>query len=645
MTLTTYLLEQGEPDGQAWLISNWDQGFASPTEWQADNVYQEGESTFLQLDAGTINEPGTNQFAGAEIQSNVEASTGTWSWQVKAPEMVPGAVFGMFLFQADWGNPRLEFDMEIVGDDPTKIEIVTHMAMADGRVKTVYRIVQLDFDPSADVNDYEVSLDGTSATFRINDEVVATFDKEDFGGYWRSGEVRSYTNLWATQHSAWAGTIDPATLPIRAEILDSGWGSDVVAAVNWIGTPEADHYRGTALDDTLGGADGADLLHGEAGTDSIYGEGGDDALYGWTGADHIHGGSGHDQLFGEAGDDRLHGGDGDDTLDGGAGNDTLQGGAGIDTLRGGLGADTYLLSVAGDVIVEAPDGGGDTVLAGYTYTLLGNLENLLLTGTGNLKGTGNELGNHLVGNSGSNVLVGRGGNDTLQGGAGVDRLDGGAGNDIYITDAADVVMELASGGTADLIRSAFSRALDANVEHLELLGTARINGTGNALANSVTGNSGVNTLSGLGGNDILQGGGGADRLLGGAGHDRLQGGAGLDNLSGGLGNDSFVFASRAQAGDVITDFRNVVGDNDDFRIGAAAFGGGLEGGRQLLASQFQVAMDNVLQGPAEANIRFIFEIDATKLWFDSNGSAAGGLMLVADLQAGARMGPSDIWLM
>ena len=216
MTLTTYLLEQGEPDGQAWLISNWDQGFASPTEWQADNVYQEGETTFLQLDADSIREPGTNQFAGAEIQSNVEATTGTWGWQVKAPQMVPGAVFGMFLFQADWGSPRLEFDMEIVGDDPTRVEIVTHMAMADGRIQTVYRMVQLGFDPSAGVNDYEISLDGSSATFWINGLVVATFDKEDFGGYWRSGEVRSYTNLWATQASGWAGTMDPATLPIRA---------------------------------------------------------------------------------------------------------------------------------------------------------------------------------------------------------------------------------------------------------------------------------------------------------------------------------------------------------------------------------------------------------------------------------------------
>ncbi|MDP8919670.1 MAG: calcium-binding protein [Pseudomonadota bacterium] len=323
----------------------------------------------------------------------------------------------------------------------------------------------------------------------------------------------------------------------------------------------------------------------------------------------------------------------------------MDGGAGIDRLRGGLGDDTYDLAVTGDVVVEVLNAGVDTVRAGYTYILRTNVENLVLTGSTDLNGTGNDLGNHLIGNGGSNLLVGLGGDDTLLGGAGIDRLEGGAGNDIYIIDAGDVVIELADGGSADLIRSRTSRVLDANVENLQLMGSAQVNGTGNALGNWMAGNIGANVLSGREGNDNLQGGGGADRLWGGAGQDRLQGGAGLDILSGGLGNDSFVFTGLAQAGDVIIDFRNAAGDNDIFRISAAGFGGGLVGGRQLMASQFQISEDTVLQGAAEANIRFIFESDATKLWFDSNGSAAGGLLLVADLQAGASMGPADIWLM
>ena len=161
----------------------------------------------------------------------------------------------------------------------------------------------------------------------------------------------------------------------------------------------------------------------------------------------------------------------------------------------------------------------------------------------------------------------------------------------------------------------------------------------------VTGDARANTLRGGVGTDTLVGGGDNDRLDGGAGADKLQGGAGVDNVSGGLGNDTFVFAAPGEAGDSVTDLRNVSGDNDLFHISAAAFGSGLVGGRQLAASQFQIANDTVLQGSAEANIRFIFEADVAKLWFDSNGSAAGGLRLVADLQAGVTMAGADIWLM
>jgi Ca2+-binding RTX toxin-like protein len=92
--------------------------------------------------------------------------------------------------------------------------------------------------------------------------------------------------------------------------------------------------------------------------------------------------------------------------------------------------------------------------------------------------------------------------------------------------------------------------LGANIENLTLIGAALINGTGNALNNTLTGNAAANLLSGLVGNDILNGGAGIDILIG---------GAGKDTLSGGLGNDSFDFNTFSEMGlgltrDVITDF-------------------------------------------------------------------------------------------
>jgi len=173
----------------------------------------------------------------------------------------------------------------------------------------------------------------------------------------------------------------------------------------------------------------------------------------------------------------------------------------VDTLTGGLGNDTYVVDDAADLVVENLGEGTDLVQSSVSTTLSANVENLTLTGTAAINGTGNELNNALTGNTADNVL---------DGGAGTDTLTGGTGNDSYFVDStADVVTEAASAGTDSVFASA-SYTLATNVENLTLTGTAAINGTGNTLANVLSGNSAANTLSG---------GTGADSLIGGAGDD------------------------------------------------------------------------------------------------------------------------------
>jgi Ca2+-binding RTX toxin-like protein len=119
----------------------------------------------------------------------------------------------------------------------------------------------------------------------------------------------------------------------------------------------------------------------------------------------------------------------------------------------------------------------------------------------------------LDGGAGNDILKGAAGNDTLIGGASNDTLEGGAGNDTYVvSDTSDTITELAAEGTTDTIESSvsFTLAPIANVEYLTLIGSADLDGTGNALANKITGN---------GGNNKLDGGIGADTLVGGAGDD------------------------------------------------------------------------------------------------------------------------------
>lgn len=134
-------------------------------------------------------------------------------------------------------------------------------------------------------------------------------------------------------------------------------------------------------------------------------------------------------LNGTAAADTILGLGGNDDLYGRGGNDTLDGGAGADKMSGGLGNDTYLVDKVGDKAIELASQGTDTVKSKVTFTLGANVENLTLTGTVAVNGTGNTLGNSIKGNSAANRLAGSDGNDTLDGGSGADRLDGGAGND------------------------------------------------------------------------------------------------------------------------------------------------------------------------------------------------------------------------
>jgi hypothetical protein len=71
----------------------------------------------------------------------------------------------------------------------------------------------------------------------------------------------------------------------------------------------------------------------------------------------------------------------------------------------------------------------DTLSASTTTTLPANVENLTLTGSSVINGTGNAGNNILTGNTANNTLNGGAGNDTLNGGAGNDTLIGGAGKD------------------------------------------------------------------------------------------------------------------------------------------------------------------------------------------------------------------------
>jgi beta-glucanase (GH16 family) len=200
----------------------------------------------------------------------------------------------------------------------------------------------------------------------------------------------------------------------------------------------------------------------------------------------------------------------------------------------GPGADVFNVGAPGTKVYDTHLGDGDLVNASISYTLPGKIENLTLTGGGNLRGTGNGQDNILYGNSGNNVLRGLGGDDILDGRGGSDRMAGGKGDDTYfVRSHGDRVVELAGQGR-DTVHATVDYSLGATVEALVLEGGA-VRGHGNNGANAITGNNASNYLSG---------GGGADTLLGNGGNDLLVGGSGADTMRGGAGNDSYSVDNR-----------------------------------------------------------------------------------------------------
>jgi len=177
----------------------------------------------------------------------------------------------------------------------------------------------------------------------------------------------------------------------------------------------------------------------------------------------------------------------------------------------------------------------------------------LLLGDGNDEGIGGDGNDVIRGGVGNDKMFGQGGADRLEGGEGDDLMHGGDGADVmvggigndtyYVHSADDQVIENAGEGNDD-VRSTVTWVLGDNFEELLLEGMANINGTGNALDNSVLGNNADNVLYGLDGNDTLGGYGGDDTLYGGRGNDRLVGREGVNQLFGGEGDDQYFVGSQ-----------------------------------------------------------------------------------------------------
>ncbi|MDD3775464.1 MAG: calcium-binding protein [Sulfurovaceae bacterium] len=318
-----------------------------------------------------------------------------------------------------------------------------------------------------------------------------------------------------------------------------------------------------------------------------------------------------------------------------AGNDTIQFGNGIDIF------DLNLQKIGDDLIIKI-DSNDMITIKDFTNSNR-TIENIRFS-----DGSTYKLDGLVIGTEENDSLVGDDNDNTFVSGSGIDTMQGGIGNDTYYIDSDnDVVIENANEGTDTLI-SSITYTLSANVENIQLLGTAAINATGNMLNNVLTGNSANNILYGKAGDDTINGGAGDDTIKGDTGNDTICGedgndiicgNGGKDVLEGGAGEDIFVFDTQFFTQikifsqniiksngnvDTITDFSH----NDDTIDLENSIFTKLTNTGVLNSNYFKITSDGKAK---DSNDYIIYNSKTGELSYDADGNGFGVAVVFATL--------------
>ncbi|BBD58845.1 Na-Ca exchanger/integrin-beta4 [Nostoc sp. HK-01] len=271
----------------------------------------------------------------------------------------------------------------------------------------------------------------------------------------------------------------------------------------------------------------------------------------------------------------------------------------------------------------------DTLVTSVTTTLPANVENLTLTGTAAINGTGN---------AGNNILKGNTGNNTLT---------GGDGNDTYSFTATsllgtDRIVETTTGGidTIDFRGTTISSNVNLGITTTQTVNSnLKLTLSANNVIENATGGTGNDRLTGNALNNFLTGGNGNDQLQGLAGDDTLWGGLGDDMLTGGVGKDKYLFQAEgvftASLGvDYISQFEAL---QDKIVLSKNTFKAVINSAGQTL-TDFAVVTDDELVNAS--NARIVYSQSTGSLFYNQDGNVLG----TGTVFEFARLGNSDITL-
>ena len=283
------------------------------------------------------------------------------------------------------------------------------------------------------------------------------------------------------------------------------------------------------------------ILNGSIYDDEMVNTSNGAAILGWSGNDTIFNYTDNSQILGYEGNDFIFSQGNKISIGGAEGNDSI-------------------ISDGNNCLIMGLDGNDTIIAQGKGNTVVGGYDNDFIS-------LDSANGGNMVSYSygcGNDTVYGLKTNDTLEIYNGFVSKSSVRGNDVILTIGSEMLtMKNVKGQTLSAVDSdgiIYVGCINENNEVTQIITdstssgtlspafknadaskrTKSINGTGNALNNSVKCGSGNDTINGGAGNDKIYGNAGNDSLVGGSGADTLSGGAGNDKLYGNAGNDSLV---------------------------------------------------------------------------------------------------------
>ena len=396
-----------------------------------------------------------DQGNGTSMQASISPDGRFVVFASRASNLVPGDTNGILdIFVRDLQTGAITRVSTAANGDQGNSESFDPSISADGRLVTftssASNLVPGDTNGVADVFVVPIGFSGYATLVAENNTAVMTMTATDpDAGQTLSYSISGGADAGKFTIGSTTGALSFITAPnfelptdlggnnvydVIVQVSDGHGGIDTQAMAVTVQNALGVSIIGTAANDlidathTVAGqplpTNEEDILDGGAGADAMFGGAGNDAYFvdnaGDTANESANQGSdtvystAHFRLSGDVEVLVLQGGADlqgfgnslTNVIYGNSGSNVLDGDAGTDAMFGGAGNDAYYVDNAGDLVVENPNEGLDTVYSTAHLRLGANVETLVLQGSADLQGYGNSLSNSIYGTSGSNILDG-----------------------------------------------------------------------------------------------------------------------------------------------------------------------------------------------------------------------------------------------